>query len=303
MLTTSIERYLALRRSLGFKLHETSQILRSFARFAATRGDTHVKSATAIDWATEASSPNARRVHLQDVVRLARFLHGEDPAHDVPPMDFFHAPKIRPLPYIYTPEQVAQIVAAAHQLRESYPLRRQTLATLLGFIAVTGLRASEALNLRLQDVSSEGVIQIQNTKFGKNRLIPLHPTVVEVLKRYLAARSSLAVVDDHVFLSRKGQRIPYGTLRKSFRRILRLAEILPSNRRDPRIHDLRHTFASRALETCGTQPKIVSRHFVALATYLGHAEIANTYWYLQASPALMADIAATTEALVSKGGS
>ena len=79
MLTTGIERYLALRRSLGFKLHETSQILRSFGRFAATRGDTHVKSATAIDWATEASSPNARRVHLQDVVRLARFLHGEEP--------------------------------------------------------------------------------------------------------------------------------------------------------------------------------------------------------------------------------
>ena len=121
MLTTAIERYLALRRSLGFKLHEASQILRSFGRFAATRGDTHVKSATAIDWATEASSPNARRVHLQHVVHLARFLHGEDPAHDVPPMDFFHAPKTRPLPYIYTPEQVAQIVTAAHRLRVAPP--------------------------------------------------------------------------------------------------------------------------------------------------------------------------------------
>ena len=96
MLTTGIERYLALRRSLGFKLHETSQTLRSFGRFAATRGDTHVKSATAIDWATEASSPNARRVHLQDVVRLARFLHGEDPAHDVPPMDFSLESRVLP---------------------------------------------------------------------------------------------------------------------------------------------------------------------------------------------------------------
>ena len=113
MLIAAIERYLALRRSLGFKLREASQRLQSFGRFAMSRGDTHVRTVTAIEWATAAPSPNARRVHLEDVVRLARFLRGEDPAHEVPPENFFHAPRVRPLPYIYSPEQIVQIVAVA----------------------------------------------------------------------------------------------------------------------------------------------------------------------------------------------
>ena len=297
MLTVDIERYISLRQSLGFKLHEASRRLRAFGQFATERADTHVRSSTAIDWATAAPSPNARRVRLEDVVRLARFLHGEDPAHEIPPDRLFHAPRVRPLPYIYTPEQIAQIVKAARRLAESYPLRRQTYAALLGLVAATGLRISEALDLRLSDILPEETLRIQKTKFGKARLVPLHPTVMEVLNQYLVARCKLPVFDDHVFLSAEGRRIHHSIVNKTFRRVLRLAGVLPENRR-PRIHDLRHTFATRALEQCKVQQKPVSRHFVALATYMGHADITHTYWYLEATPELMVGIATTTEALV-----
>jgi integrase/recombinase XerD len=301
MLIAAIERYLALRRSLGFKLLEASQRLQSFGQFAMERGDTHVRTMTAIEWATAAPSPNARRVHLEDVVRLARFLRGEDAVHEVPPENFFHAPRARPLPYIYSPEQIVQIVKAARCLRESYPLRRQTYSTLLGLIAATGLRISEALDLRRSDILPEGALRIQRTKFNKTRLVPLHPTVVEVLDQYLVARCMLASIDDHVFLSAEGRRIHHSIANKTFRRILQLASISPSNRR-PRIHDLRHTFVTRALEKCATQQKLVARHFVALATYVGHADIADTYWYLATTPELMVGIATTTEALVAGEG-
>ncbi len=189
----------------------------------------------------------------------------------------------------HSPEQIAQIVKAARRLRESYPLRRQTYSTLLGLIAATGLRISEALDLRLSDILPEGVLRIQRTKFNKTRLVPLHLTVIEVLNQYLIARCKLAVIDDHVFLSAEGRRIHHSIVNKTFRRILQFASIVPGNRH-PRIHDLRHTFVTRALEKCATQQKVVSRHFAALATYVGHADIADTYWYLAAAPELMAGI-------------
>jgi integrase/recombinase XerD len=142
MLSTHVDRYVALRRTLGFKLHDTARHLHAFARFAAARSDTHIRASTAVAWAAEAPSPNARHVRLRDVVQFARFLRAEDAAHEVPPSTLFSASKARPLPYIYTPEEVARIVAAAGRLRRTYPLRREVYATLLGLIAATG-RATE----------------------------------------------------------------------------------------------------------------------------------------------------------------
>jgi integrase len=233
---------------------------------------------------------------LRDVARLARFLHAEDPTHEVPTNPFY-APMRRRLPYIYTSEEIVQLVEAAGRLRETYPHRRQVYATMLGLIAATGLRISEALDLRVHDVLPDGVLQIRRTKFGKGRLIPLHPTAVKAFDQYLKQRRQLAVTDDHVFLSAGNQRIASSMVEYTFRRIRRLAGIAPSRTRPPRIHDLRHTFATRALEQCSTRREAVARHFVALATYLGHADIAHTYWYLEATPELMTGIAAAAEAL------
>lgn len=301
MLITYVERYLSLRRTLGYKLREISRHLRRFATFAANKCDTHVRASTAMEWAAEAPSPYARHLRLRDVVHLARYLHAENPIHEIP-SNPFHAPKHRPLPYIYAPNEIVQLVGAANRLRESYPLRRQVYATVLGLIAATGLRISEALDLRLYDVLSNGVLQIRHTKFGKNRLVPLHPTAANALECYLEKRRRLSVTDDHVFLSAGNQRIASSTVEYTFRRMCRLARIAPERTRPPRIHDLRHTFATRALEQCATRREAVARHFVALSTYLGHTDIAHTYWYLEATPELMTDIATAAEELIAGEG-
>jgi len=301
MLVTHVERYILLRQTLGFKLRDMSGNLRKFAKFSADRGDTHVCVSTAVDWATEALSPYARHIRMRDVTHLARFLHAEDPTHEIP-SNLLYVPKRRPLPYIYTPEEIVQLIGAARRLRESYPLRRQVYATMLGLIAATGLRISEALDLQLHDVLPDGVLQIRRAKYGKSRLHPLHPTAATALDCYLEERRRRAVTDEHVFLSAGNQRIHSTMADYTFRRICRLAGIVPARTRPPRIHDLRHTFATRALEQCSTRREAVARHFVALSTYMGHTNIANTYWYLEATPDLMTDIAAATEALIAGEG-
>ena len=302
MLTAHVMRYVTLRQALGFTLHDASAHLRAFARFAAARGDTRVRSTTAVAWAAEARSPTARHTRLQRVVHLARFLHAEDPTHEIPTSAHFHAPTVRSLPYIYTPQEIAQLVAASGRLRHTYPLRRRVYATLFGLIAATGLRVSEALDLRLDDVRPDGVLRIRHTKFGKSRLVPLHPTVVEALGRYLERRQRRVVPDDHLFLSAGNRRISSSTVSYTFRRVRQLAGIAPARTRPPRIHDLRHTFATRALEQCTTRREAVARHFVALATYLGHADIAHTFWYFEATPELMTSIAAAAEGLIAGEG-
>jgi integrase len=300
MLTDHVERYVRLRRTLGFKFHDAANQLRAFAAFAATQGDTHVRASTAVAWAAQASSSNARYIRLRNVRHLARFLRAEDPAHEVPPSNLFHGAKVRSMPYIYPAEEVNRIVTAAGRLRQTYALRRKVYATLLGLIAATGLRVSEALDLRLSDVLPEGILRIRHTKFGKTRLVPLHPTAIAALGAYLDIRQRSAAMDDHVFLSLHDRRIASSTVNATFRRMLQFARITPTQRGWPRIHDVRHTFATRALEQCPTRRDTVARHFVALATYLGHADIANTYWYLEATPELLRDISAAAEALVAK---
>jgi integrase len=303
MLITAINRYLSLRQTLGFKLRDTARFLRAFGRYAEARGDTHVRADTALEWAETAPTPHSRHIHLRDVVKLARFLAAEDAGHEVPKLDTLRSAFVRPLPYIYSPEEISRIVAAASRLRiaRGYPLRRSAYATLLGLIACTGLRVSEALNLRFKDVGPDGVLQIRLTKFGKSRIVPLHPTATAALERYRARRRAVVVPDDHLFLSASNERIAASTVNYTFLRILKLAGITPDRARTPRIHDLRHTFATRALEKCPTERKAVARHFVALSTYLGHVDIKQTYWYLQATPELMTDIAAAAELLAGGG--
>ena len=303
MLTAHVERYIALRQTLGFKLRDVSR-QPPRVRAVRRRQRRHPRPRVHAQWTGRRRL--ARRARdtfgCGTSSHLARFLHAEDPAHEVPPSKLFHAPKVRSLPYIYAPEEIAQIVEAAGRLRDDLSSATPGYATLLGLIAATGLRISEALDLRLDDVLPDGVLRIRQTKFGKSRLVPLHPTVAAALDRYLELRRRLAVTDDHLFLSAGNRRMPSSTVNYTFRRVLRLAGIAPRAQRPPRIHDLRHTFATRALEQCSTRREAVARHFVALATYLGHADIAHTYWYLEATPELMTDIAAAAEALVAGEG-
>jgi integrase/recombinase XerD len=302
MLIDDVERYIALRRSLGFQLRKPARHLQAFARVAAEKGEIHIRAATVIEWAAAGPTLDARNRRIGDVARFARFMRAEDDKHEVPPIGLFATPKVRPAPYIYRPEELARILEAAARLRvlKPNPLRRQLYMVLFGLIAATGLRVSEALNLRLDDVLPDGVLKIRETKFYKSRLVPLHATVVEVLDRYLDVRRRFAGVDDHLFLSMKGGALAYSAARCAFLCTLKLANIAPGRARRPRIHDLRHSFATRVLEQSGTKRDEVARHFVALSTYLGHADIAHTYWYLEATPELMTDIAAAAETLVAE---
>jgi integrase/recombinase XerD len=300
MLMTSVKRYIALRRKLGYGLLQADRLLKAYAQFAKGQGDTHVRVSTAVAWATAASTPGTRYVRLNAVVLLARFLRAEDAGHEVPPSHLFPPPQGRLMPYIYSADELSRIVAAAAKLPRTYALRRATYATLFGLIASTGLRISEALNLRLSDVQPDGVLLIRRGKGGKSRLIPLHSTVVAALNDYLASRLNFPTVDDHLFVSARTRGISRSMANYTFRRLALHAGINQTGTRPCRIHDLRHTFATRSLEKCPTRREDVAAHFVALATYLGHVDITHTYWYLEATPELMTDIAASAEALVGK---
>lgn len=298
MLIASVNRYIVLRRSLGYGLLQMNKLLLAYAQFATLKGDTDIRTSTAVTWATAASTPGTRYVRLRTVVMLAGFLRAEDPRHEIPPSHLFPAPQGRLMPYIYSPNELARLVIAAGKLPRSYPLRRETFATLFGLIASTGIRISEALDILVQDLEEPGVLLIRRGKGGKSRLVPLHPTVVSALEIYLAPRLSLSTLDDHLFLSAGRRRIGRSMANYTFRRVAFLVGITQTGTRPCRIHDLRHTFATRSLEKCRKRREDVDAHFVALATYLGHTDIAHTYWYLEATPELMTDIASAAEVLI-----
>lgn len=298
MLVAAVTRYIMLRRRLGYGMLQTNRLLLAFAEFASGRGQTHILTATAIAWATAASTPGTRYVRLQAVERFARFLHAEDPKNEIPPSGLFPPPSGRLTPYIYSTDELQRIVGASRKLHRTYPLRRETYVTLFGLIASTGMRISEALSLRVNDFQTDGVLVIRRSKGGKGRLIPLHHTAASVLSSYLSLRLALPVTDDHLFLSAGGRAISRSMADYTFRRVALLAGITQTSTRPCRIHDMRHTFATRSLEQCPARREDVAAHFVALATYLGHADIAHTYWYLEATPELMIDIASAAEAFV-----
>lgn len=298
MLVNSVKRYIKLRRNLGHGLLQANRLLLAYAQFATRQGDTCIRVSTAVAWATAASTPGTRYVRLNTVVLLARFLHAEDSRHEIPPSHLFPPPQGRLMPYIYSSTELSQLVSASAMLPRTYPLRRATYATLFGLIAATGLRISEALNVRVSDVQTDGVLLIRRGKGGKSRLIPLHPTVVTALNVYLTSRLKLPTTDDHLFLSASMRRISRSMANYTFRRLALHAGIVQTGTRPCQIHDLRHTFATRSLEKCPKRREDVAAHFVALATYLGHEDITHTYWYLEATPELMTDISNAAEALI-----
>lgn len=292
----AVEAYLALRRSAGFALSNEEYWLRSFATFAAERGECHIRAATAIAWASQARSPAQRDTRLKSVCRFASFVRFEDPTHELPPARHFAHPKVRRVPYIYTDEELERLLNAALALGPQGALRPHTYATLIALLAATGLRVGEALRLRLANLSPQGLV-IHQTKFRKSRLVPLHETTDAGLERYLRRRRRWAWGDDRVFVTDHGQPLPYPAVHATFLKLLKAAGLDPAlGRPRPRLHDLRHRFAVRALQACPPGRGAVSQHMLALATYLGHANINSTYWYLEATAELLEGIATAGEA-------
>ena len=295
MLSQAIDRYIALRRVAGYQMTVQSGLLHNFARYAAERSQTHVQRQTAIDWAATAPSPYQRENRLSMVRGFAHHARAEDPRHDRVPRHVFARQRRRSFPPILSPEELRQLLEATARLRPRGSLRPHTYYTLFGLLATTGLRISEAMHLLLSDVTTAGLM-VRQTKFRKSRLVPLHPSTADALERYLERRQAYAHGDDHVFVSTESRALSYAMINGTFRFLLRSVDLhMKPGLPQPRIHDLRHRFAVRALESCHARDD-VARHILALSTYLGHAHVADTYWYLQATPQLMRDIADASEA-------
>lgn len=301
MLTEAVDTYLAVRRAVGFELRRVERLLRSFAEFASQRADSYVRAQTAVEWAALARSPAERARRLQTVIRFARHARAETAEHEVPADGVFGQHRRRPIPFIFAPIDIGRLVYAASQLGPAGSFRAQTYSTLFALLAVTGLRISEALALRFDDVTPDGLV-IRATKFRKSRLVPLHETSIAALDGYLRQRRQLGSDDTHLFLSTHQRPLYYSIVNRTFHQLVRGIGLEPPRGSvRPRLHSFRHTFAVRTLERCPEGRDRVSKHMLALSTYLGHVGIANTYWYLQATPELTADIAEACRSLVYGG--
>ena len=296
----AVESYLAVRRAVGFTLSNTEYLLRSFASFATDRNQTHIRTATAIDWASLAESVAQRHTRYQTVCRFAQYLRVEDSRHESPPANHFGYRKSRRVPHIYSRDEIDSLVLAAMRLSPSDSLHPRTYAALISLLAATGMRISEALHLLVSDITPNGLL-IRRTKFQKSRLVPLHDTAVTGLARYLMQRQERRLGGDRLFVSNDGQPLVYWKVHSVFRTLLKSAGLKPSDGRWPRIHELRHTFAVRALESSPTGRQRIGQHMLALATYLGHANINDTYWYLETTPELLRDIAVVSESFIQGG--
>jgi integrase/recombinase XerD len=288
----AIESYLRLRRAAGFQLRDTEALLKEFACFAAERGDTRIKTDAAVAWAGRATSQQQRTRRLNSLILFARYIRAEDVKHEIPPKGVFaHHPRSRPRPHIFTPAEIAAILAEAKQLPPAGSLRPHTFYTLFGLVAACGLRISEALALQIDDIRPDG-LYIRETKFRKSRLVPLHPTTSKQLALYLDRREQLTRVETRVFISLRRKPLRYPTVNETFLFLLRkLGQRAGPGQPGPRLHGFRHTFASRALEISPDGSSRISKHMLALSTYLGHAHITDTYWYLQSTTHLMMKIA------------
>ena len=287
--------YLAHRRSLGFELEANGVVLLDFARFAdRIRYRGPLTTEMMLRWATQSAqhSPRYRAQRLSIVRSFAQYIAARDGKSEVPDTRLLESGYRRQQPHIYTDKQLRQLIGAAARLTPTYPLRPQTYTTLFGLLASTGLRISEALGLQQVDVDLEaGVLRIRQTKFHKSRLVPMHPTVTRVMRRYAACRDRDPANRSGLtfFVGRHGRPLPYTTVRCTFRRLcIRLRwhsnGVLPR----PRIHDLRHGFACRRLLQWYRDGVDVDQAIASLSTYLGHGKVTDTYWYLSGTGELLA---------------
>jgi len=303
MLVTSVDRYLSIRRSVGFQLKSIEFYLYDFARFAAERGETHVVSKTAIDWAKKGVCEAQRHNRLSTVTRFASFMKAEDPRHQIPPENLFCRQRQRPTPYIFSDQEIQSLISSAQKLGPSGTLRPYTYSTLIGILAVTGMRISEARSLHINDITVDGLV-IRESKFKKSRLLPLHETTCLALNDYLKRRTKIFGQDPHLFISRLGGKLSHTTVSEVFRKVVQNAGIHEkTNQRQPRLMDLRHSFAVKSLLMCSDKRDHISRNMLALTTYMGHSKVDSTFWYLESTPELMADIANKCETFIYGGAS
>lgn len=283
--------YLQLRRSLGYKLARSEKLLQQFLAYFEAAGAETITTDHALTWACQPSgSKSSWQSQRLTVVRgFANYLASVDIPVEVPPSDALPWRPCRASPYLYTEAEIAALIGAAKTL--SSPLRIATYQTLIGLLAVTGMRIGEAIQLDRDDFDiRDGVLLIRHAKFNKSRELPLHATTVAALSGYLSCpdRQRLPEKTPALFLSSAGTRLLYCNVHWTFQRLVHRARLVARTRScRPRIHDLRHSFAVRTLIEAYQAGVDTQQRLTLLSTYLGHADPARTYWYLSASPELL----------------
>lgn len=289
----ALEEYLAVRRALGFKLRDEGTILPKFVLFAEREGASFITTELALRWATQPKGVQpaqwARRLSM---VRLfAQYRSAADPRTQIPPQGLLPYRYHRNPPYIYSDKEIMQLLKAAKGLLSARGLRPRTYSTLFGLLVVTGMRISEVIGLDDEDIDlNRGVLTIHRTKFGKSRVIPIHPSTRRMLRKYVRQRDEVhpKPKTPSFFVSDRGTRLTQCTVRWTFVRLSRQIGLRgPSDSHGPRPHDIRHTFAVKTLLKWYRMGVDVERHMRELATFLGHVHVTDTYWYISATPELL----------------
>lgn len=284
--------YLRVRRALGFGLERDGYELGRFVDHLAARGIETITVENALAWATH--SPRATASHpmrLRTIRGFARYLQSIDVPVEVPPSDLLPDRRRRAVPFLYTDAEIAALLEAAGTLRT--PHRVATVRTMIGLLAVTGMRRGEVIGLDCDDFDpAAGVLIVRAGKFGKSRELPLHATTVVAVSDYLGRSDRPPPVDPTdcaLLVGDDGQRFSPNVANHTFRALAVKAGLRPRSARcRPRQHDLRHTLAVRTLLDAYRSGEPVGPRIVALSTYLGHSDPSHTYWYLEAAPELMA---------------
>ena len=296
-LREAMQQYLSLRRSLGFKLINAESTLRSFIAFAEREAASHITTDLALRWVklSTAKEPATLAGRLNIVRRFAIWRSAADVHTEIPPKNLMPYRYHRKPPYIYSDEEIERLVGTARNLPSPMGLRGPTYATLFGLIAATGMRISEAVSLDRQDVDfEESVLSIRESKFRKSRLIPVHVTTRDALSDYANNRDRVihGLQSVAFFVSERGTRVTVWAARDNFAVVSRQIGIRKKIKGKrvgcgPRLHDMRHRFAAKTLVDWYRTGINVECEIHKLSTYLGHAHVNDTYWYLEAIPELL----------------
>jgi integrase/recombinase XerD len=289
----ALQEYLSIRRTLGFKLRDEGTVLPQFLCFLEKENASFITTALALRWATVPENVQpAHWAHRLAMVRaFARFHNALDPRTEIPPQGLLPHRYCRKHPHIYDDTEISRLLMASSRLQSTTGLRASTYSTLFGLLAVTGMRVSESVALDISDVDlMQNILTVRQTKFGKSRLIPLHSSTTGKLEEYRQLRDRLFPRGKNAsfFLSENGLRLTHWAVRWTFVKLSHeIGFRAPDERHGPRIHDLRHTFAVKTLIRWYQRDIDVERHMPELTTYLGHAHVNHTYWYLSAVPELL----------------
>lgn len=303
-LSSCLTEYLALRRSLGYKLYRAGQVLTDFVAYLDAQGVSHIRIDLALAWATRSpeAGPGWRATRLGAVRCFARYAQALDPSHEVPPVWLLPGGRRRPAPYVYSEAEIAGLMRAARGLRS--PLRAATLETIIGLLAVSGIRVGEAIRLDRNDVEMERrILNVRNSKAGKSREVPLQVSTIRALGVYAARCDEVypSPGSPALFVSTAGTRLGSSNLGMAFYEVLEQAGLSRrEGRSGPRLADMRHTFAVRTLTSWHRQGLDVEAMLPVLSTYMGHVSPTSTYWYFSASPELLGAAARRLEGM--RGG-